>query len=310
MSIVNFKYDKRKKNFLKFIFTLIFFLIIFKKIDINETYYLFKLSLGVFLYLTFITLILFILSSLRPIFLYIGNKKFNLYFWFKIYGLASIFNLIIPGKFGDFSKYYLIKKNYDKYPKSYLFGMFLLERSLDLLIIGIFYLSLYGINKNNNLFYLLSLMLFIVFNLFLYFKLPKRIKKFKFYLFKKLQVKILKFIHHFNIYKIKLVKSFNFFNAIIFTIIFWILSLYQINLLLGEFNNNLYFIESSLLIITIILISLIPITFSGLGTRELLFIYFFGPIIGTNEAFVVSIYFYIFRYLFPSILGIPFLIKK
>jgi uncharacterized protein (TIRG00374 family) len=310
MSIVNFKDNNRKKNFLKLIFTLILFLIIFKKIDLSETYHLFRLSLEVFLYLTFITLVLFILSSLRPIFLYIGNKKFNLYFWFKIYGLASIFNLIIPGKLGDFSKYYLIKKNYDKYPKSYLLGMFLLERSLDLLIIAIFYLSLYGINKSNNLFYLLSLILFILFNLFLHFKQPKRIKKFKFYLFKKLQVKILKFIHHFNIYKIKLLKSFNFFNAIIFTIIFWVLSLYQINVLLDVFNNNLYFIESCLLIITIILVSLLPITFSGLGTRELLFIYFFGPIIGANEAFVVSIYFYIFRYLFPAILGLPFLIKK
>ena len=75
MSIVNFKDNNGKKNFLKLIFTLILFLIIFKKIDLSETYHLFRLSLEVFLYLTFITLVLFILSSLRPIFLYIGNKN-------------------------------------------------------------------------------------------------------------------------------------------------------------------------------------------------------------------------------------------
>ncbi len=54
MSIVNFKDNNRKKNFLKLIFTLILFLIIFKKIDLSETYHLFRLSLEVFLYLTFI----------------------------------------------------------------------------------------------------------------------------------------------------------------------------------------------------------------------------------------------------------------
>lgn len=310
MSIVSFKGNNNKKKILKLIFTLFFFLIIFKKIDLSETFHLFNLSFETFSYLVFIAILLFALSSFRLIFLYIGNKKFDLYFWFKLYASASIFNLVIPGKFGDFSKYYLIKKNYKKYPKSYLLGMFLLERFLDLLIIAIFYLLIFGYSNNNSLFYFLSLILLIIFNLFLYLKFPSRVKNLKFYFFKNLQIKILKFIHHFNIYKKNLLKSFNILNAFIITLIFWLLSLHQVNILLNIFNDNLLFLENCLLIITIILISLIPITFSGLGTRELLFIYFFGPLIGTNEAFVVSIYFYIFRYLLPAILGIPFFIKK
>ena len=86
------------------------------------------------------------------------------------------------------------------------------------------------------------------------------------------------------------------------------MSLLQINILIHFFDDGLDFLSNSAVIIKIILISLIPISISGLGVREYSFIFFFGSIIGNNEAFVISIYFYLFRYLLPGIIGLGIVI--
>ena len=135
MFIANFKKNRKAIYFFKFVVVVFFFFIIFKKIDLYEIIKAFSISIETLLYLLCISLFLFFLSSKRLSFLYLGKKKLRLLFWLRLHAAASIFNLIIPARLGDFSKYYLIKKDYRKYPKSYLLGMFIFERSLDLIIL-------------------------------------------------------------------------------------------------------------------------------------------------------------------------------
>tara|TARA_X000000950_G_scaffold24213_1_gene25919 strand:- start:1751 stop:2680 length:930 start_codon:yes stop_codon:yes gene_type:complete len=309
MFIANFKKNRKAIYFFKFVVVVFFFFIIFKKIDLYEIIKAFSISIETLLYLLCISLFLFFLSSKRLSFLYLGKKKLRLLFWLRLHAAASIFNLIIPARLGDFSKYYLIKKDYRKYPKSYLLGMFIFERSLDLIILIILLSIMYTLINYNYFFYFLSGLIFFLFYLFIKTKIPHKINYLRLDYFSKLQKRISKFLYHFNIYKEKLSRNYNIFKALVITLLFWLFSLIQINTLIDIFNDQLLFLDNSFLIIKIILISLIPITFSGLGTREFFFIYFFGPLIGNNEAFVVSIYFYIFRYLFPAILGL-FFVKK
>tara|TARA_B100001248_G_C27396098_1_gene465673 strand:- start:794 stop:1732 length:939 start_codon:yes stop_codon:yes gene_type:complete len=304
MFIVNFK----KKNFLNFFLKLIVAITIFyfvlKKIDINQVLEIFSLSLEIILVCTIISLILFFFSSWRLSQLYLGKIDFKIFFWLKLHGYASMLNLFIPGKMGDLLKYFLIKKKDKKYPKSYLIGMFVVERSIDLLIIICAFFLFLGIVNNNIFDFIIILLIFFFFIYFLRQKIPNRIKGKKINCFKNLQVKLFRFIHHFNLYKKKLFFNKKIIFILIITIVFWLLSFYQINILINFFNEKLNFFDNSLILVQIILISLIPISISGLGVREFLFIFLFGPLIGNNEAFVISIYFYLLRYLFPGILGL------
>lgn len=308
MFTVNFK----KKNIYdlipKLIIALIIFYFVFRKIDLNEVLKLLNLSKEIILINIFITIILFFLSSWRLNLLYLGKNKFNPFFWSKLHGYSSLLNLIIPGKMGDLIKYYLIKKKDNKYPKSYLIGMFITERSIDLLIIICYFFFCSGLVNNNPInFFIILLILF--FSLFLIKKkIPGRFRKRKINFFRKFQFRIFKFIFHFNLYKKKLFSNQNIIYVFLITIFFWFLSLVQINILINFFDDGLNFFGNSAIIIKIILISLIPISVSGLGVREYSFIFFFGSLIGNNEAFVISLYFYLFRYLLPGIIGLGIII--
>ena len=177
MFTVNFK-EKNIYNFiLKLSIAVIIFYFVLRKIDLNEVIKLFNLSKEIILINILITIILFFLSSWRLNLLYLGKNKFNPFFWSKLHGYSSLLNLIIPGKMGDLIKYYLIKKKDKKYPKSYLIGMFIAERSIDLLIIIFYFFFCSGlVNKNPIDFFII---LFIaIFSLFLIKKkIPSRLKE-------------------------------------------------------------------------------------------------------------------------------------
>ena len=308
MFTVNFKKKNIYNLTLKLSVVVIIFYLVFRKIDLNEVLKLLNLSKEIIFINILITIILFFLSSWRLNLLYLGKIKFNTFFWSKLHGYSSLLNLIIPGKMGDLIKYYLIKKKNKKYPKSYLIGMFIAERSIDLLIIIFYFFLCSGlVNKNPTDFFII---LFIaIFSLFLIKKkFPSRIKVKKINFFKNIQLRLLKFIFHFNLYKKKLFLNKNIVYIFFITLFFWFLSLLQINILIDFYADGLDFLSNSVIIIKIILISLIPISISGLGVREYSFIFFFGSIIGNNEAFVISVYFYLFRYLLPGIIGLGILI--
>ncbi|MHC0055649.1 lysylphosphatidylglycerol synthase transmembrane domain-containing protein [Actibacterium sp. D379-3] len=55
-----------------------------------------------------------------------------------------------------------------------------------------------------------------------------------------------------------------------------------------------------------ILAGLVPLTFAGVGTRDVALVVLLGPLIGTEEAAALGILFWL-RYLVPGILGVPLL---
>jgi len=52
---------------------------------------------------------------------------------------------------------------------------------------------------------------------------------------------------------------------------------------------------------------MIPMTLSGLGTRDAAFIFLFGSFgIAEEAALIVSLFYFLFSYILPSVIGIPF----
>ena len=152
--------------------------------------------------------------------------------------------------------------------------MFVIERSIDLLIIICAFFLFLGIINNNIFFFIIIFLIFFFFIFFLKQEIPNRIKGKRINYFKNLQIKFFRFIYNFNFYKKKLFLNKKIIFILIITIVFWLLSFFQINILINFFSEKLNFFDNSLNLIKIILISLIPISISGLG-EESYYLYFF-----------------------------------
>ncbi len=81
----------------------------------------------------------------------------------------------------------------------------------------------------------------------------------------------------------------------------WIISCYFIFL---AYDINISFVNHMFLIPVIIILTVIPISISGIGVREGAFIYFYGMLGVDNEmCLIVSILFYLFNMIIPAIIG-------
>lgn len=85
------------------------------------------------------------------------------------------------------------------------------------------------------------------------------------------------------------------------------LEIISVQLLFKSLNINIKLISLLLFVPLIILITNAPITYNGIGSRELAMIYFFGAH-GTNEQLItISVLYFAIEQIFPAIIGLPFL---
>jgi hypothetical protein len=278
--------------FVRFTLTALLVLYLFKKIEIAQVLNVIVLiNPLVFLFASLLYILSSYVSTLRwKIFLH--DKDLKISTLFSLYLIGSFFNNVLPGIIGgDVVKILMIKeKTGIKKAVSSVF----MER----------YIGLFALLS-------ISLIFFILF----YNKLPKHIflwtvpvSIFGFFvgtvclmLISKIKIfqKLRDYI--FSYTKKQTLKGF-FYSLIVQFIV--IISVYVI---FYGFNISISFFELCVFLPIIILISMLPISVSGIGVREWCFILFFGKSFGESQVVAVSLLWFLSQAFASTVGGIEYL---
>jgi len=282
--------------------TLIIFYVIFTKIDFHL---LVDALLGASLFYLSVALVLWIIIVnirvkrwqiiLRAIGYSIPYKEC----FMGVMGAMALAPLA-PSKSNDFIKAYYLK---DKVPITKSIGGVLAERVFDLFtlfsfsVIGMIFFKQY-----QSIYIVLFILFIIVVLFFVVRKQDYRILPIKDSWYDALEN---------IIYSISVIidNKNAFMNAMMQTLCIWFLSIVQIVLFFYALGVKVPLLFSIGVIPIAILIGLLPITLGGMGTRDAAIIFFFSEYAAASTLLGVGILFTIFRYLIPSLIGIPFMRK-
>ncbi len=218
------------------------------------------------------------------------KKTINVY-------LASVpVSRIAPANFGDYIKAYYMR---DDIAPSKSAGGVLLEQFLD--IFALLVLVIFGSFFSKNIFFLFGGLLVLFLLIVFFILLPKMNLK----IASKWQGKIDIFFSAFK----KFLRDKNAFYILIFTFLAWLVMLIYVRGLFFSFGFNIPLAAILAFQPIVTLISLIPITFSGIGAREAVMIYFYSAFAPASSILAVAlIYSFFAAILFPA-LCLPFAYK-
>ena len=255
----------------------------------------------------------------------ISVKNASQYFCVGMYG-----GTFTPGKVGDLLRAHTLRRKEDV---PYIKGAssVIMDRLTDLL--AVFFLMFCGIiliflNEEDEIFSdvpvfsviaaiaLIMIGLYLLFNEKVGGKIIKKISNKMVKSFKFLEKRTEKSGHEIveELYsefdKIKRDKSF-FAMIVLFSMGIWVISLFQAHLILLAFHVHVGFHYVLAFVTLAIVIGLIPITLSGLGTREAAMIYLFGLIsVSAADAGSMSLLIYFFGSVIPALYGAIYFFKK
>ncbi len=256
---------------------LILFVFILTKVDLATIFSQLK-NLNPALFLMAIPLILpaTLLRTVRwQIFLKSQNIHLPLKESFFIYLYAIFWGSVTPAKSGEFSKILYLKEKGYSYKEG--FANTLMDRLFDvfsILVLGYSSLLFFDNFFQKEIYFLSIALIVVVIILILIF--------FQKNLFKKLLKKI-KLDDFFTTLK-STINLRSFFWATLLSIGAWTIYFFQVYLLGLSINLNTSFILISLAVSISSLLNLLPITISGIGTRDLVFILILGNISTTKES--------------------------
>ncbi len=209
---------------------------------------------------------------------------------FGMYSVAVFFSLITPGKIGEIIKIFYLHR--DKQPLGKALITVVGDRLFDFAFLIFLFLIGFGIFlryfQQQMLYLIIILVVFILF-IYLIFKTKSYLKLLKFFIpvkyrdiiFAELPI----FLNNLKKYKIK-----DYLSGFILTSmasLVYIIQVYLLSLSLGLKLNFLFLIP---MIAIANAADLLPISFNGLGTREAIFIFFFGLInLSAEKAVALSI---------------------
>ena len=216
---------------------------------------------------------------------------------------SQALNIVIPGKGGELIRFFYVR---DYFKTGFCVGSILFERIIDLLCLLIFSVSGIFIIKNiyTTIFSLAGLIGLILI-LIIFFK-KKVFNKFKNLIFKKVKSKKIQnvFNDFGDFYQEIGAKKKKLILFVLFSIVGWVISIIQCFLMLKFLGINLSFLSVLSRIPIGILITLIPVSFGGLGTREAAFLFLFDTLITPEKIITFSLLFYFSRILFQGLIGI------
>lgn len=250
-------------------------------------------------------------TALRLVWLSPDDNQINYIEALQLTLAASVMNLVLPSKMGDIVKSVFMVKNSDESIEKNL-SLVIFEKISDFLSL-LFWciLGLFLFKDNNLLFVIFFTFLFllgllsITSNSFikLFFGLvvlllPKRYAKSA----NKLQHEWLRMVYNLKQQK----KKFVFIQF--FSIFLWFLHLLQLWIFLLSLGSLLPFLTNLAITPLAIFIGLLPLSFAGIGTRDLAFVYFYSGYLSAATAAGLGILATL-RYIVPALFGIPFFIK-
>ncbi len=293
------------------------FIFILCKINLRET--LSVLS-GINIYYFLIVICIMTLGSIIKPYRWkyiLKISEINYPFWktFKLYFIGLFLGIITPGRVGEAGKIFYLKK--DNHPTSKSMISIFIDRLADLIYLIVFgYLGLFlFFNLFKKLIWALTILIFICLVLIC---LTIKIKSIK-APFKRIIIFLIpeKYKEKSNNYISELIKIINQYKPkdylIIFglTILCWIpayISLYFLVKSVGLYNVSFLYLVISMTIAS--LITLLPITISGLGTREAALLLLFSPLgIASEKVIAFSLSIFFANFLVSSVIGLWFWVK-
>jgi len=284
----------KKTPFLHLIGILIF-IIILMKLDLSKT---FKILANTNIPFFILSLIIFFPMLIIKCFRWNYIKKtqhmnYPLKDSILMYFSGFYIGILTPGRLGEFVKVLYLTK--DKHPFGKSFLTVFLDRLLDLMFLFLSsYLSLLiFINILKKEFYILST--FIIASLFIFIililnkNLTKKVFMLLFNLFipknykKKLKLSFYDFYNG-----LKLFNKKHLFVIFLLTAFSWILYFVQVYFLALAININIPFLYLLASITVAATFTLIPISISGIGTRDITLIFFFS-LLGISKELAVSL---------------------
>lgn len=209
---------------------------------------------------------------------------------FNLYSMGAAAGIITPGKLGELTKIYFLKK--DGHKLVYSLGSIIIDRIFDLIFLSL--LCLIGFISLFNIFiyqllalliltFFASLLIFVIFKLKLYVFFINRIipNRFK-------QVIDEHLANFFQ--QLKEIGYLNYIFGIILTGASYLFFIWQIYLLGLAINIKLNFFYLLLMISISNFLELLPITFNGIGTREGVYVIFFKIMnLPIEKGFILSL---------------------
>ncbi len=304
--------DKNKILFLKIVVSIILIYFIFMKAGLGR---LFNAIIGInYFYLIPVFILFFLLVFFRAYkWHYLLNKRFKVDFKTSLKSLLAgmTIGLLTPGRVGELSRAIFLKIK----KKKQVLSLIIFDRVVDLYIIlllatlGFLYLSF--INKIYFGIFIITLIcsLLITLLIFLPEKLIDKIKKKRFFN-KLIKIRFVgnltkELLEGFRIdYKTRLV-------VLLFSVLFYVFAFYQGLLILNSLGYNFSFLLSLIIFSAIIIATLLPISFGGLGVREgvavLILANFMIPM---NITVIFSLMWYFFTSALQAILGLGFILSE
>jgi len=221
---------------------------------------------------------------------------------------SNTFNLVVPGHGGDFIRFVYLR---GKVEVGKCLGSLFLERFF--FVISLSLISIFGtvIRKDFCLFLLNIVIAFLAFSFVLLI------------FSKSCSIFVKKNVTRFQMLRktLKHLESFEEFGVFVrsnkidvgvyfcFCILFWMLVMFQLDRLFGSMHIEVSVITLLSIIPTGILVSMVPISMGGLGVREVAFSELLRGFVPANQIIAFAAMFYVVRYLFPALLGLPFIVS-
>jgi glycosyltransferase 2 family protein len=293
--------SKNKLLIFKISISFLIILFLFTKLNIDSIFNILKETNLFWIFIAIILkLIVLIFGALNIKLLIIpSNKKIRFVKLIKDYSIAWSIGSFIPLRIGEFSIIYFLKKNGLK--EGIGLSISLIDRIISTIVISI--VAIFGLFYLFRDFYLISILVgFIILLIISMFIITNKnirllIRK---YILKSYSKKFSGFSEYFILclQNLKII-LLNF----LITLIKWIINALAIYLIFISLNTNILFKNVFLISCMGILLSLIPITFNGLGVREASFIFFYSKVgINANISMSVSIILLVINYIIPSII--------
>ena len=290
------------KSVLAISITIAIFYIIFSKIDFWSVVEVLSHANLFFLFVALLLMITYLSITAKRWQTILETMDYKLQYkecFYVMMGAQPIAS-ITPSKSGDIAKAYYLR---DNIPVSKTIGSILTERMFDFFTLLLFFLIGTLFSKRYELFVIALVILTCIIAIFspIYagfsFHLPMKPSWNEKIQNLTLSMKL--------VAKDKKVVS----TVMFYSFSFWFLSVVQILTFFYALGINIPLAFAMANIPIVIFIGYIPITLGGMGTRDAAIVFLFSDYAEPSILLGVGILFSVFRYLLPSLLGIPFMRK-
>ena len=276
------------------------FIVLLSMIDLNKLWILvIKIKPNIIVPLIFLVFLILVTKALRWQFIL---RRQNIHISFQealLFYLSSVYmGMITPGRLGEFGKVFYIRDKGHAYGKLF-FGVFL-ERIFDLLILS--YLAVYGMFSfykifSENLWGLFILLVLVLIIIVVFYYLNNAYNLLLNIIPSKFRSRI---IENWNIFK----SEFNTIGVWSYLVIFflsisgWVIFYGVLFMLTRSMEININFLQVIFFASISAFIAMLPISYAGIGTRDVALIYLFGAIGLDKELAIAFSSIFLLIYLF------------